>query len=190
MGQMAEMQRMQVDWTAFEDVADSRKRSNGAYMSLDEGRAGNARNWQGKTTEYGRHGGAREWKLELGLYPMDPAACLNCGLPKCAYEGRRACPYVKAIQNEQAARQRERMRTRYQTDLEYRARAIEYGKHYRSVNRRPAKESEEREPSPTTVFADLRHQVFASKREKLAAEQAAMRELFLSRKHSHRAARA
>ncbi len=189
MGQMAEMQRMQVDWTAFEDVADSRKRDGGVFMSLDGGRAGNARNFQGKTTEFGRHGGAREWKLELGLYPMDPAACLNCDLPKCAYEGREFCPYVKAIQNEQAARQRDRMRTRYQTDPEYRARAIEYGKRYRSIPR-PAKEPEEREPSPTAVFADLRRQVFDSRREKLAAEQAAMRELFLSRKHSHRTARA
>ncbi len=191
MGQMAEMQRIQVDWTAFEDAADSRKQDGGIFMSLDGGRAGNARNFQGKTTEFGRHGGAREWKLELGLYPMDPAACLNCDLPKCAYEGRRACPYVKAIQDEQAARQRDRMRTRYQTDPEYRRRALEYAKHYHRPSRgEGGRRPGEGEPSPTAVFADLRRQVFASKREKLAAEQAAMRELFLSRKHSHRAARA
>ncbi len=184
MVQMAEMQRMQVDWTAFEDVADNR-------MSRQEYRDHVCYNWNSKTTEHGRHGGAREWKLELGLYPVDPAVCLSCGLPACAYEGRGGCPYVNVVRNEQAQRQRERMKAKYQSDPEYRRRALEYAKYYPRPSRgEGGRRPGEGEPSATAVFASLRAQVFASKREKLAAEQAAMRELFLSRKHSHRAARA
>ena len=145
MGRMAELDRYRMDVTAFEDVASPRKVSLGGRRSKPG------------STEYGRHGGAREWKLELGLFPVDPSVCLACMLPECAYEGRGPCPFVNTLRNEQAARQRERVRDRYHTDPEHRLRCIEYAKSYQ----RPSTEG---------------------KREKLAAEQSALKSLFLTRR--------